>query len=131
MKKILFFCVAIMAISLISCEKNDPKDEKASILGSWKTEVEMYITDTWTFKSDGTGTMHFETNYEDEDPFESTISFTYSINGNKLTVIINDDDYLKTNVATIVSITDTELILILHYEDEEDEDEQVTFQRVK
>lgn len=75
-KSIAILLAAVMVLSFAACGK------KNQIVGSWTDG-----THTWTFRKDGTGSF---------SEFGETMSMSYRISGNKLTVYFGSetDEYL-------------------------------------
>lgn len=102
MKKIVaFMLVTVIALSLFACAA----PEKA-IVGSWKTQSKVLdsvtIETTYTFNEDGTGSL---SNVID-------IAFTYSIEGDKLSIttttlgIENTEEYFFDLQGSKLTLTD-------------------------
>ncbi len=117
-EKIFMVLIALsMCVNFSSCNKDDDDDDNDSIIGTWnnykdtweeegKTETDYYDNEYFlTFNPDGTGAW-------DGDFIK------WSVKGDKLTIVYNDEYYDEeiTELITIEKLTKNELILL--YDDE-------------
>ncbi len=98
MKKVKFLLIFIMiAVVSFSCKKDDD-DDVNPIVGTWEI-TETLDGDTIslevTFKDDLSGTLLTEVIY-DGQTFSESDNFTWSTNGNKLTIVM----YGETDIST-------------------------------
>lgn len=101
--------------------------EKDTWKGSWDiTEDNSYMASIYTFTKDGKGVYKFEV---------IDTPFTWTLNGNKLSMT-EEDEYEEsgfyTTVATITSYSDTEMVVEASYSDKDHSYyEKTTYTRVK
>ena len=89
----LFALMLTLSLGFVACSDDDDDDDgsSSSLVGTWYTEVEdsydSYRIEL-VLKSDGTGReVYYEGNYGYTDNFE------YSVKGDVVTVIYEDDSY--------------------------------------
>lgn len=109
MKKITTILMLVpLLIGVVSCSKDDePKEEAVNILGTWQS-VETQTADggsvttivEWTFKANGSATeyvkisMKLNSLQNDIILAEETLSFTYTFDGNTITLTSSTNEVL-------------------------------------
>lgn len=118
MKKISALGLAFMMITVMMITSCDKKEDETvdPIVGTWEiTEtIEGFsMVITITFNADKTGFSKSEYGYEGEMETESE-SFTYSTNGNKLTVTVDGDASVVTYsiIGNELTVIDEEEVLV-------------------
>ncbi|MDR2817072.1 MAG: lipocalin family protein [Proteiniphilum sp.] len=118
MKNLLLLFAVVTAVLASGCSK---EEAEPSIVGKWKYEEstsETAYTSIYEFKANGTGVMSYG-----ETGGETKLNFTYSINGNKVTINLQDEEK-QTATLTIISLTEKELTL------KNEEGKTFTFHRI-
>ncbi len=100
MKKIKYLFIMFVAVMVsVSCSNDDGDDGVNALVGTWGftefDEVEE-ISVTFTFKANYTGTTVAVYTFDGESETEWDESFTWSTNGNKLTLIIDGETDIST-----------------------------------
>ncbi|MCL2171668.1 MAG: DUF5640 domain-containing protein [Defluviitaleaceae bacterium] len=100
---LVFVFLSAFILSLVACERNDnnlPRNINRALVGTWElSESNMWgVSDTVTFRSDGTGTMGLSAVREE---------FTWSVDGDEL--IIVQGGGLLTVAYTITMLNNTTL----------------------
>lgn len=96
MKKFKYLLIMVLALTLsVSCsDDNDDMDNDDKLVGTWEmSEIEdgYEYSVLVTFKSNGTGTSVYVETFDGETETDSEI-FTWSTDGNKLTILIDEDE---------------------------------------
>ncbi|GEQ87092.1 hypothetical protein ULMS_26000 [Patiriisocius marinistellae] len=114
--KHLFYFLLASTLVFTSCNKdddgdtNDTSSNEASIIGTWKLasitdngvpEVldSCDLEDFYTYSSNGSGVNNY--NYGDNCEISDTDNFTYTINGNMLTLNFGDGDSETAEITTL------------------------------
>jgi hypothetical protein len=96
----------LFAVVLSSCDKdkdNDDSPNSSNIIGTWEYKGNQewgYLLYRITFHSNFTGNDFCEETYEGEKYSESD-DFTWSVTGNNLTIVYDEDNYLFTSKYTV------------------------------
>lgn len=111
-----------MCLGLGACSKDDTSgsDSGSFLIGTWTEDYydsEYDVTDTWTFKENGTGTLRRVFYYEDSsrvaDRENYTLYYTYNDTTKRLTIVLSDtkSDYTFTYDFIIKSVTNDKIDL--------------------
>lgn len=107
----MFVMMLGTAIAFSSCSKND--DDEKSVVGTWySTYMDDYYKEeyTLTINANNTATMVMtETNMRTGRKDTDVENFTYSINGNIVTIVETGDDDV---MAATFTVTGNQLIII-------------------
>ena len=98
MKKIKYLLILVVAVMVsVSCNTDDD-DGVSALVGTWEmsdVDEDIEYSITVTFKASFSGTMVSVAFYEGESETDSE-SFTWSTDGNKLTLIIDGETEILT-----------------------------------
>ncbi|MCM1519807.1 MAG: lipocalin family protein [Lachnoclostridium sp.] len=149
MKKLnLFIPMVLMAVmsafTFVSCSDDDDKIDNGKIVGTWESVLEEWwekedgkIVDEGTdddtdlrveFKADGTVTQYEYYN----SSWHLDITGNYSISGNKLTIVYDEDGDEYTSTQNIEMPDDNTLVVSGYWKEDNYEGyEKTTFRRIK
>ena len=106
MKKFKHLLIIVLALTLsISCsDDDDDMDNDDKLIGTWEmseVEEDYEYNVLVTFKSNGAGTSVYVETFDGETETDSE-NFTWSTEGNKLTIMIDGDE--ETSIYSIQEI---------------------------
>lgn len=127
-KVLLLFMVGTLTFSFVACGDDDEEEIKTTIneagidvsllYGKWSFTNQGIVVIEMTLKKDGTGTIG--------NVLEGTYSYTWVLNGDKLTLSAEIEGETEVVVLKIVSLTQTNLVVT----NEEDGESVINFERV-
>lgn len=105
MKKIGIILLLIM-VTLISCNKDDDENVVNPLIGTWEntvtyTEENLIMKQVVTFNTNNTGLWTVTGTFQGGTPMIETNNFTWNSNGNKLTIIIDNETEAEVGTYTI------------------------------
>ena len=100
MKKIGIILL-LMMVTLVSCSKDDDENVVNPLIGTWEynvtyTEENIIIEQVVTFNANNTGLLTVTGTFQGGVPTIETNNFTWKTNGNKLTIIIDNETQVGT-----------------------------------
>lgn len=126
-----------LSIGFVSCSKDDDeptKDNEPTLVGKWevmKHEYNAFVNGTSVDKVDmGDGTEFWNFNADGTGVAGST-SYTWTLEGTKLTIKFMDESKEKTETMEVQKLTNEELVLYGTYKDGEDDFyDRLTFKKI-
>lgn len=86
--------VVVMCMNFVSCGDDDDEDKSPTIEGIWKytsSNDEDLRSGSFTFKNNGGLVWN--------DGEETSSNCSYTLNGNKLKIVLNQDDYIEGTIS--------------------------------